>query len=89
MVSSCNPDYNDTGGGTTGSRNSVAVSATFTLIAGQTVDITTFTDTNPTAGTVPTFSTGAGSNYLVIKRVGNAPLVTSDSRLKKNIESFT
>jgi hypothetical protein len=89
MVSSCNPDYNNNGGGTTGARSSVVASATLSLTAWQTIDIVTYTDTNPTAGTVPTFSTTAGTNYLVIKRVGNAPLVTSDSRLKKNIESFT
>lgn len=37
----------------------------------------------------PTFLTTAGTNYLVIKRVGNAALITSDQRLKQNIASFT
>ena len=57
------------------------------VIAGQQIDVRFFT----VAGgvTQPTFLTTAGTNYLVIKRVGNASLVTSDRRLKQNIESFT
>ncbi len=89
IVSSCNSDYNDTGGGSTGGRTSVSATATFALTAGQTVDVVTYTETNPATGTVPTFSTTAGTNYLTIKRVGNAALVTSDERLKKEIQDFT
>lgn len=36
-----------------------------------------------------TFNTVSNTNFLTIKRVGSAPLVTSDIRLKKNVESFT
>jgi hypothetical protein len=88
ISSSCNSDYNDTAGGTTGSRNSVAVSATIALTAGQTIDVVTYTDTNPTTGTVPTFSTTAGTNYFVIKRTGNAALA-SDERLKSDVKNFS
>ena len=87
VTSSCNSDYNDTGGGTTGSKKSVAVSATIVLTAGQTIDVITYTDTNPTAGTVPTFDVTAGTNYFVVKRVGNAA-VASDERLKSNVQDF-
>jgi hypothetical protein len=44
---------------------------------------------NVTAAAAPTFVAIASSNYLSIKRVGTAGLVTSDERLKKDIISFT
>lgn len=58
-----------------------------TLTAGQIVDTQFFTLAGGT--TQPTFLTTAGTNYLVIKRVGNAALTTSDARLKQNILAFT
>jgi trimeric autotransporter adhesin len=88
ISSNCNADYNDTAGGSINGRNSVAVSATMVLTAGQTVDVITYTDTNPAAGTVPVFDTTAGVNYLTVKRVGNALNIASDRNLKKEIKSF-
>ncbi len=86
IVQNCNSDYNNTGGGTS-NQKSIAVSATLVLTAGQQIDVRFFTVAGGT--TQPTFLTTAGTNYLVVKRVGNAALVSSDRRLKQNIESFT
>jgi trimeric autotransporter adhesin len=88
IVSTCNADYNDTGGGSVGGRDTVDISATITLTAGQTVDVITYVDTNPATGTVPTFEAAGTSNYLTIQRVGNASVIASDRDLKKEIKSF-
>jgi Chaperone of endosialidase len=85
VVSNCNSDYNDTGGGTA-NQKSVSVSATMILSAGQVVDVVTYSVAGGT--TAPTFLATATTNYFVIKRVGNAG-IASDERLKDNIKDFT
>ena len=82
IVESCTGDSNDVSGGP--HAESVNVTASMTLALAQQVQIVAYSK----AATTTTFIATANTNFLQIKRVGNASVIASDFNLKKDIKAF-
>ena len=86
IVESCDGNSNDVSA--VAFSGTVNVTAPISMTLGQTGAIIAYIK-NVTAAAAPTFVAIASSNYLSITRVGQAALITSDERLKKDIVTFT